>query len=298
MLQWFIDHMIARRILPPPLASLMNCQNQRESNQAIANSTVSCFDHSSCWHGDQLTWWFELKILPKPLPYKDVLRMNKSAIAFALFATIFTVTSSRADDFSALLADLSFGDAPSLTETLTPTDPPQHQQLRQAPIAFLMPAEAELQAPVAVQPPMIDTANEELIDMEAAFRAQESRAGVAAQTVGHLFQHGRRDSCDSEFSCTPHTAPNLPSSSFYQYFRSNKCNSHVWDGYRQPCRSSNSHINGSCDCFKAKNKDCCSPIYDAPVVECSDSSIRPRHRILPIKQESDDCTNCDTGFGS
>ncbi len=57
--------------------------------------------------------------------------MRKSAIALALFATLSTVTAAQADDdFSALLADLSFGDAPTLNEPLTPVTQPE-QPLQQ-----------------------------------------------------------------------------------------------------------------------------------------------------------------------
>jgi len=234
--------------------------------------------------------------------------MCKSVIAFAFLVTVSTISTVKADDFSALLADLSFGDAPSLSDTptpnntLTPTNPLQSQQLRQAPTAFSMPAEVELQAPVASRSPVTNQPLDDLVDFEAAFALQESKAGVSAQAVGHPFHQAKHGACDSEEVCIPHTAPNLPSSSFYQYFRSNKCNSHVWDGYRQRCRSANGHVNGTCDCFKEKSKckDRCSPIYDAPVVECCDGNVRPRRLIHsrrqtePIKEDCDDCTACDS----
>lgn len=60
--------------------------------------------------------------------------------------------------------------------------------------------------------------------------------------------------CDSNvITCRPHMKPNLPYSTFYQYFRSNPCYSNVWDGYRQHCSVHHSHIHGTCDCFK-KNR--------------------------------------------
>ncbi len=43
-------------------------------------------------------------------------------------------------------------------------------------------------------------------------------------------------SCQDSY-CTPHTVPNLPTSSLRQYWRSSPCNTSVWDGYRVSCRT-------------------------------------------------------------
>ena len=40
MFHWFIDHTIARRILPTPKASVMSCESKWESTQAVTNFTV------------------------------------------------------------------------------------------------------------------------------------------------------------------------------------------------------------------------------------------------------------------
>lgn len=219
--------------------------------------------------------------------------MRKSAIALALFASLSSLTAAQADDdFSALLADLSFGDVPVLNEPLTPIT-----ELEQPLQPLTMP---EITAPQAtLQPPVSTQAQPapETIDLNAAFALQET-SEVQATTVGHLFHHQDDNACDSAQVCTPHTAPNLPNSTFYQYFRSNKCNTNVWDGYRQPCRSANKCINGTCDCFD-EDKSCfggdCGEIIDAPVVECSPCNVRPRRQILPIKKSCDDHVKCDTG---
>jgi hypothetical protein len=236
--------------------------------------------------------------------------MRKSAIALAIFATLSTVTAAQADDdFSALLADIHFGDSPSFSETLTPVSQPQQplQQLTMPELTtpeLTMPEISEprvtLQDPVSAQPaPVADK-----FDLDSAFALQDTKAGVQATAVGHPFHFGHEDSCDSEPVCTPRTVPNLPNSTFYQYFRSNKCNTNVWDGYRQHCRSANKHINGTCDCFEDKEscfEHCfndCGEIIDAPVVECSDCNTRPRRQILPLKKSCDDCTKCDAGCDS
>jgi hypothetical protein len=247
-------------------------------------------------------------VLPIQPSYKDVSLMRKSKFALAFLATLSIVATAQADDFSALLADLNFDDAPSVTETLTLTDPSEQQQLREAPTELAMPdldmpeldlPAVSLQDPVAAEAPQT-TAQ---IDLDAAFSLQESAAGVQAQAACTLLDHDKKGSCDEceeceeGIVCTPHTAPNLPSSSFYQYFRSNKCNSHVWDGYRQHCRSSNKHLNGTCDCFKVKPKKKkvgCAPICESDIVECTGCHIRPRRKIIPAKQSCNDCTTCET----
>jgi hypothetical protein len=220
--------------------------------------------------------------------------MYKSTIAWAILATVLT-QAARADDFSALLADLSFGDAAA--QRLQPAHEPE-QHFRSVQSDLTMPdldlppvslrPQASLQQPISTSPPSpATTTTSEQIDLDAAFAAQESRAGVRSQTVGHQFHgsgqqyHGNcPGGCADDMACTPHTAPNLPSSTFYQYFRSNKCNSHVWDGYRQPCRSSNAHLNGSCDCFN-KCRSC------GEIVECTDCCPRLRLPALPCRE------NCD-----
>lgn len=36
--------------------------------------------------------------------------------------------------------------------------------------------------------------------------------------------------------CTPHSTPNLPTSTLRQYWKSNACNANVWDGYQNTCK--------------------------------------------------------------
>lgn len=62
--------------------------------------------------------------------------------------------------------------------------------------------------------------------------------------------------CDNVVTCIPHLPPNLPHSTFLQYFRSNKCNSNVWQGYHQKCGYGHDHIHGTCDCFNPHRKSC------------------------------------------
>ncbi len=223
--------------------------------------------------------------------------MRKSALAIAFFATLSTSVTVQADDFSALLADLSFGDAPALNETLTVTSEVPLVSL-QSPVSKAtdsIATDSKTAAPDASQ------SVENHFDLDAAFALQESKAGVPAQTVGHVLHQDDKCGCDApepEFVCTPHTPASLPTSSFYQYFRSNKCNTHVWDGYRQPCRHSNAHVNGTCDCFKEKEHSCQTGCGE--ILECSDCNVPRRHiqlpeRIMPVKKNCDAPTSCSTG---
>lgn len=234
--------------------------------------------------------------------------MRKSKFALAFLATVSIAATAQSDDFSALLADLNFDDAPSVSETLTLTDPPEQQQFRKAPTELVMPeldapaAPAQptvsLQTPIAAEGPKVAPE----INLSEAFSLQESAAGIDAQAAGCFLDHDKgscdecEDECEDAFVCTPHTAANLPSSSFYQYLRSNKCNSHVWDGYRQHCRSANKHLNGTCDCFKQKPKKTycgCPPVCESDIVECNRGCYtRPHRKLIPAKQSCNDCTGC------
>ncbi len=182
--------------------------------------------------------------------------MRQTAFTLALLTIVAISPNTQADDFSALLADLSFNDLPSLNKPLTVAKANPVAKLKPAPQATKAKStlsSVALQDPIPAQGPAIRGK----IDLESVFTAQEQ---ISAQSVGHLLH--RDQGCDSGCSetiidCSPHVKPNLPSSTLHQYFRTNKCNTHVWDNYRQPCRKSNSHVSGNCDCFKNKS-DCSS----------------------------------------
>lgn len=70
--------------------------------------------------------------------------------------------------------------------------------------------------------------------------------------------HGYGHHCGQVVTCLPHVAPNLPNSTFLQYFRSNKCYSNVWDGYHQKCGCGHAHIHGTCDCCDPHRRSCFS----------------------------------------
>ncbi|MGB7328171.1 MAG: hypothetical protein WBD31_25065 [Rubripirellula sp.] len=254
--------------------------------------------------------------------------MRISALSIAIVvATVLAPHAFAKNDFSALLSDLSFGDAPpsaravqnqskrasafDVDEALSLTAPTQIEsaaadvaesvdKLVPVPQSFAMPSFAEVPAkvslhdPIAVAPQVNDT-----IDLNAAFALQDlesSQTSTSAQSVG--FGHHRSHAgpiataihgnqgcasgvCDSVNDCTPHVAPCLPSSTLLQYFRTSKCNTHVWDGYQQKCGFGQKHVNGTCDCFK--NRQGCGQLLPARNGHgCSGPS----------------CNGCDTCRGS
>ncbi|TWU59329.1 hypothetical protein Poly51_21170 [Rubripirellula tenax] len=223
--------------------------------------------------------------------------MRISALSIALVvATTLASTASAKNDFSALLADLSFGDAPpsaaEMRSELPSLNSPQRslefptsnglevaarevaKELRPVPQSFALPVpQASLRDPFVANNRSSGPTD---IDLNTAFAVQEFESSgnrVAAQSVG-LGRH-RAAGCDSPtcaggncgcggcgnrgnetvIDCTPHRAPNLPSSSFIQYFRSEKCNTNVWDNYSRPCGRVHAHSHGTCDCFN-KSRSC------------------------------------------
>lgn len=220
--------------------------------------------------------------------------MRTSAFTVAILA-ITTVTTtlsiSAQDDFSALLADLSFGDAPSLHENLAVVEEEPAEDLKPLPSGFCMPGMLESTPPeasevaaeivpevapkVALQDPIpaVTPESSDQVDFDTLFSLQEASTPVA-EVVGHI--HNRCDvpHCNPVIVCTPHVAPNLPTSTLIQYFRSNKCHTHVWDGYQQHCHN-NKHMRGDCDCFKNGGKHGCG------LSTCNGG----------------DCASCDSGCG-
>jgi hypothetical protein len=227
--------------------------------------------------------------------------MRTSAITAILALSTLTTTLYASDDFSALLADLSFGDAPSLNQPLSVVKEQPAAQLMPVPTGIVMPEMVEstqpvqsvpvesapvqsapvesVQAPqVALQDPVAsDPEPSTQVDLEAAFALQDLQTvttQVPSQTVGYIPSSCHSQDCDSVITCRPHNKAILPSSTLYQYFRSNACNTNVWDGYRQKCCSSHAHTMGECDCFTKSSKG---------------------HSCLSKGCNGNDCARCDAG---
>jgi hypothetical protein len=208
--------------------------------------------------------------------------MRTSAFATAILAlTILPACVVAEDDFSALLADLSFGNTPSLGQTakesLTPASEAPVTDLQPAPEGLVMPqiktndpplapqriALQDVQAPprVALQPPIASgtPAPQGQAELDAAIALDALRSpttAVSAQAAGHVATACESEACDMEpeITCRPWNPVRLPSSSLAQYFRSNPCYTNVWDGYQRHCGSSHKHLHGECDCFKNDGK--------------------------------------------
>ena len=195
------------------------------------------------------------------------LAFTASVVALATLAN----SASATDDFAALLADLSFGDAPTLEESLEKVEEVKVAELKPAPTGFnmpemvesapsveLVPAEPAKAPQVALQDPIPESTPLQ-IDLEAAFALQDaglSEPSVPAQTVGFEQASCLGDSCDTGIVCRPHVPPCLPSSTLSQYFRSHPCYSNVWDGYQSNCGPHHKHLHGECGCFNGKHSGC------------------------------------------
>ncbi len=196
---------------------------------------------------------------------------------------LFTSDASANKDLDALMSELSFGGQSSHAPAVLEDASDATIDLLPVPTNFAMPEFAtvppkiSLQNPIATRP---QSATSQSVDFNAAFAVQEmetARSQTAANAVGFGHLHsasigpahagapshcgcgsGNCESgmCDSVYDCTPHVAPCLPTSTLLQYYRTSKCNTHVWDGYTQKCCGSTKHVNGTCDCFNRQHRGC------------------------------------------
>lgn len=217
-------------------------------------------------------WFGRLNPITSTNPPKHGCSLMRISNFTATILTVVALSTPAAadDDFSALLADLSFGDAPSLNQSLAVAESKTAESLQPVPTGMVMPEMVEAapqeekpapQSPskVALQDPVPApiSVSSDPIDLEAAFAMQDLQSDVPAQTVGHLFGIGDDENCDECITCTPRQKVRLPSSTLREYFRSSTCYTNVWDGYTTRCPSSMSHLRGECDCFKEKKKFGC-----------------------------------------
>lgn len=208
--------------------------------------------------------------------------MRTSAITAAVLAlSTIAGTVQANDDFSALLADLSFGGTQTVnepaTESLTVVQEETLQDLMPMPSGLSMPGMLESTpepqsvsqnvavvqpAPqVALMDPIPAKVPVSSIDLDAAFAVQEA-VSVPVTTVGHLHRGTHCESpvcesCNTQAYCRPRGTVNLPSSTLHQYFRSHPCYTNVWDGYGIYCGSHHKHLHGECDCFKQSGHGAC-----------------------------------------
>jgi len=115
---------------------------------------------------------------------------------------------------------------------------------------------AVLAEPVPVTVPLMEI--DLLKAADADLPSVVSIQPVETKSVGHRHHNSACEPYGYErgIVCMPRVSPNLPTSTFLQYFRGNPCYTNVWDGYRYDCGSHHAHIHGECDCFKRGNSGC------------------------------------------
>ncbi|MEM0927545.1 MAG: hypothetical protein AAGJ83_15980, partial [Planctomycetota bacterium] len=193
----------------------------------------------------------------------------------AMVAALFAISgnASADHDFNALLADVSFGqDATTPAAKLTgkPTSTtalvmPQASAAEDLPVP---PAPSAVTAPV--------TENAPAAPMAAATQPHihPAPAAVSPGMPLHVSPAPYTDACSQcnpckkkhfescfgEARCQPYTTPQLPVSTFYQYWRTNACNVNVWNGFRNRCHTTidlSIHKKSHCDtCGGCEAIDC------------------------------------------
>lgn len=220
--------------------------------------------------------------------------MRMQALSVLILATLVSSATAN-DEIKRLLADLSFGDAivddkaDSLSERTKPASQPVAAPAMEKPaiekpvieaskpassIAALpafselvaagpglqLPPEPEPKAmlaePVPVTVPLMEI--DLLKAADADLPSVVSIQPVETKSVGHRHHNSACEPYGYErgIVCMPRVSPNLPTSTFLQYFRGNPCYTNVWEGYRYDCGSHHAHIHGECDCFKRGNSGC------------------------------------------
>ena len=215
--------------------------------------------------------------------------MRNSALTLLVLALLANTVSAN-DEIKRLLADLSFGDVMSADDKISTSDqvesvavesvavePVAVERVKSEPVAvgMKMPVLPEVLTvvPVIALPPeqtvkavlkdpipdSMPLAEVNLIDVTNALPAQiVTIQPREAKSVGHRLQ---KQACETHayqtgVVCRPRVSPNLPTSTFLQYFRGNPCYSNAWDGYGYECGPQHAHLDGECDCFKGKNAGC------------------------------------------
>ncbi len=203
--------------------------------------------------------------------------MRKIAICTAL-AILAANTASAKNDFDALLGELTFGGSPNpaaqaltldniAADNLAPA--PAQQVSAQAPVTDPVPT-PEPDA-IVMPEPVPDAAAEGDVTVEQSVVSEPATLVKVPACDSCVSGCGGNRRCGGQCgmgncaTCVPHTPPNLPTSSFYEYFKSNACNCRVWDGYQNRCIWGSKHSRGECDCFAPRKKSCLSGLGCHPL---------------------------------
>lgn len=194
----------------------------------------------------------------------------------ALFAGSVAVSGQvqAKNDFDALLADVSFGGVAAQVEEAAS---PSASDAGQLPTALV--------DPVADAPmPMPETAADAIpapavVDLPPA-PADAPVDAISAAACGGQCGQQCGNSCGRSCGlkgrklithgyCQPYTPPRLPTSTFYQYWRSNACNVNVWDGFRNHCHAGlDLSIHRKPRCGHNRCNGGCASGCDAVVTDC------------------------------
>lgn len=160
--------------------------------------------------------------------------MRKFAITGALCAIALSAgLASAKDDFSALLSELSYAQPAHIQAAMPSYKVAQNTSpMAAAKVNAVSHNQLQHVQPAATQHAMSMPANAYSVGPAPAAFSQGCDVGCAS---GGCADGGcASGSCEGGF-CTPHNQPNLPGSTLRQYWRSNSCNSNVWDGYQNRC---------------------------------------------------------------
>ena len=173
--------------------------------------------------------------------------MRKTTIlSVCLALACATSANAQSSEFDALLEDVTFGAAEQMVNTqaedlvpeVTAPAPEATMTLPPAPQVTDAPAPV-VDQPVAPQPVAAQPAEAPLaMPAEPVVAAPVGDCGQgcsSCQTCDSGRGCGHKKNRIRDTACIPYTVPRLPSSTFYQYWRTNACYTNVWDGFRNHC---------------------------------------------------------------
>lgn len=176
--------------------------------------------------------------------------MRKTTILSVCLAMGLTASvNAQSNEFDALLEDVTFGAAEQMVTTQAPEAAdsviPLPADPTPVPAAAPAPAAENIALPPTPQvtqpaPPLVDQAVPAPVAAPIEPVADHASAGACGTGCGSCQSCNSGHSCFQknrirDTPCVPYAMPRLPTSTFYQYWRTNACYTNVWDGYRNQC---------------------------------------------------------------
>ena len=189
------------------------------------------------------------------MPKSNLFRRCALLAAFAGSILVLGPAEAK-NDFDSLLEDINFGSAGGDIDQVAPRS--ASYRIAQTPELASPQADALVDPPAAAVPVAMDT---EALPAPSTIAPNSAQEAVVADCGGQC-NDGCSGQCGNgcgdcghrfikEGFCQPYTPPQLPNSTFYQYWRSNACNTHVWDGFRNRCHAQidlSVHHKSNCGC--------------------------------------------------